>query len=96
MTRRPDRVRQHQQRIVIAVWRNAHDLKKVAGGFAFGPETLFGAREKGDVAFRQRFFQRRLIHITVHQHFAGDVVLHDTGHHARGFDPVQAGQLVCC
>jgi len=49
--------------------------------------------KKGDVAVAQRFRQRILVHIAVHQHLAGDVVLHDHGHHALGFDPVKLGQL---
>lgn len=86
---RADRVGQYQQRVVIAVRRDADHLEEVAGAFTLGPQALLGAREEGDVAAllggRQRF--RR--HITQHQHFAGNGVLHDGRHQAVGFFPVQ-------
>ncbi len=96
MAGRANRLRQHQQRIVIAIGRNADHVKKVAGGFAFGPETRFGARPEGDFAFVQRLRQRLLVHIAVHQDLARYAVLHDSRHHAVGFFPVQLGKLLFC
>ncbi len=40
---RPDRVHQHQQRIVVAVRCDAHHVEDIARGFALGPQPLFGA-----------------------------------------------------
>ena len=45
-----DRIRQYQKRIVIAVRRNVDHIQEMARGFPFGPQALFGAREKGDLA----------------------------------------------
>jgi hypothetical protein len=40
---RPDRVHQHQQRIVVTVRRDAHYVEDIARGFTLGPQSLFGA-----------------------------------------------------
>lgn len=37
-------IHQHQQGIVVAVRRDADHVQEVAGGFTFGPQTLFSAR----------------------------------------------------
>ncbi|MNI98228.1 hypothetical protein D3C73_1570390 [compost metagenome] len=62
----PNRVHQHQQRVVIAIGRNADHIEEVAGGFALGPQALFGAREKGHFAAFKRFVQCFKVHITQH------------------------------
>ena len=89
MAGRTDWVNQHQQGIVVAIRRNAHHVEKVAGGFPFGPQTLFGPRIKGHFTALFGLRQRILIHIAQHQDFAGDGVLYDGRHHAVGFFPVQ-------
>lgn len=43
---RPDRVYQHQQRIVVTVRRDAHHVEDMARGFTLGPQPLLGARVK--------------------------------------------------
>lgn len=43
---RPDRVYQHQQRIVVTVRRDAHYIEDMARGFTLGPQPLLGARVK--------------------------------------------------
>ena len=43
MAGRPDRVHQHQQRIVVTVRRDAHHIEDIARGFTLGPQPLFGA-----------------------------------------------------
>lgn len=41
-----NRINQNEQSVVVAVRRNAHHIKEVTGGFSFGPQALFGPREK--------------------------------------------------
>ena len=43
MAGRPDRVHQHQQRIVVTIRRDAHYVEDIARGFTLGPQPLFGA-----------------------------------------------------
>ena len=70
MAGRTDGVCQYQQGVVIAVRRNADHVQEMTRGFAFGPQALFRAREKGHFATVDRFRQRVLVHIAQHQHFA--------------------------
>ncbi len=63
---RPDGVDQHQQRVVIAVRRDADHVKHVTGGFTFGPQALLGARVEGDQSALFGFRQRLLVHIAQH------------------------------
>ena len=43
VTGRADGIRQHQQRIIVAIRRDAYHIQEMARGFAFGPQTLFSA-----------------------------------------------------
>ena len=94
MAGRANRVNQHQQGVVVAVRRNAHHIQEVTGGLSFGPQALLGPREKGYFAAFERFIQRLRVHITQHQYFTGNRMLHDDWHQSVGFFPVQLAALL--
>ncbi|MNU02049.1 hypothetical protein D3C72_2456450 [compost metagenome] len=68
----------------------------MAGAFALGPQSLLGAREKGDLAALFGSGQRFLVHIAEHQHFAGDGVLDDHRQQVVSFFPVELVSLLFC
>ena len=79
MAGRADGVSQNQQSIVVAIRRNANHIQEMAGGFPFGPQALFRAREEGHFAAVDRFRQRLLVHVSQHQHFTGNGMLDNHG-----------------
>ena len=87
-------VYQYQQGVVIAVSGNIDNIEKIARRFSFGPQALLGPREKGHFAAFERFIQRLRIHITQHQYFTGNRMLHDDWHQPVGFFPVQLAALL--
>ncbi|MNE33227.1 hypothetical protein D3C80_1268830 [compost metagenome] len=77
MAGRANRISQNQQRIVIAIRCHADYVQEITGAFTLGPQTLFGAREKGHFLADDRLCQCLLVHITEHQHFARHRMLHN-------------------
>ena len=76
---RADRYDADQQRVVVAVFDDAFDVQKVTAGFAFRPQTVFRAAEKGHATFGHGFVVGFLIHVAQHQDLARIVVLDDCG-----------------
>ena len=86
----PRGLRGDQQGVVVAVERDVDDVERVAGGFAFFPQTLLAAAEEHRAPARQRLFERFAIHVRQHEHGAGVGVLHDGGHQAIAFGEIDA------
>ncbi len=84
-----DGVGGNQQRVLIAVGADGHELEHIARAFTLGPEPLFAAAKEGDLTCGLGLFQCLTGHKALHQHLATGGMLDDGGDHAIAFFPVE-------
>ena len=90
------RIGQYQQGIGITVSTDAHQIQRIARCFAFLPQALLGTAKKRDFATFQCCCQRILIHVTLHEYFAGYGILYDSRQQVVHFIPRQLRKCLLC
>ena len=80
MTRRAVAFHAHEQRVGIAIEKNFMHALKIAGSRALLPQRLATAAIEPTMSRGQSFFQTRAIHVSEHEHAAGEMILQNRGH----------------
>jgi hypothetical protein len=81
-------VNPEKHRVAVAICPRPDNLKAIAGGFSFGPQSLASATVEGDEPCSQRRLQRLPVHEANHEQFRGSGVLNDCGSQALHFAEV--------
>ena len=87
------RVRQHQQRVVVAVCIDRDEFEHMARAFALGPQALLASAEERHAPAGERGFQRFTVHVAQHQHAQVRRVLHHDRQQAITLAPVQPARI---
>ena len=68
MTRWPVRIGPHQQRIIVAVHLNTHQVEEVPAGLALRPQTLTTSAPESHLLRVEGLLVCLFVHIAEHQH----------------------------
>ena len=78
--------------VTVAVGAKLHNVQKMAGRFAFCPQSVAGTAEKSKFSGFKSFFKGLAVCVAHHQNLAASLILRNNRNHSACFLPVKAAR----